>query len=322
MLHEAKPLFAFTRGGREEVVINGFAVFKAQGSAASPGGNEQLYARSLLKPWQALAVDTFGPEAYWAIGIASHSGEARHLQALNELAAAEGLSLVNLQCPKAKPAQALAAAKLLVNNRGGERVFNFCSGKHLMLLAACRRQGLSLDYLQPTHPLQLQITEALTRRVGRPLAWAEDGCGLQTPYLSIGEQLQLWEDLAIDASERALLLKKVWVTNPKLIGGEDRVDSDIVHTGKGQLLAKEGADGLLVVQSLASRDEPAQGVFIKINSGFVPGHMALALFCKLKAVGARRLNSSLRALLDHLEIKSAEWIPPKQELQSLVAGNE
>ena len=85
-LYQSGPLFAFTRKGIPEVVVQGTALMKTQGAAMySPDQGLLCVLRTLLKPWQFLAADSFGTEPFWAMGLATHSGQAMHLEALMKL---------------------------------------------------------------------------------------------------------------------------------------------------------------------------------------------------------------------------------------------
>jgi L-asparaginase II len=107
----------------------------------------------------------------------------------------------------------------------------------------------------------------------------------------------------------------LWIENPKIVGGENRLDSELVQVGKGYLLAKEGADGLLMVQTLPKSGERVQGCYIKLNSGYNTAYLGLALWAKLNAEG-KRLNSTFQEILAYLHLKREAWTPSDQRLDA------
>lgn len=86
-----------------------------------------------------------------------------------------GLDETALRCPVAWPGDRAA--------RGGasapSRIAMNCSGKHAAFLAACAREGWSLeDYLEPAHPLQQRIRSTVAELTGTPpVHWSLDGEG-------------------------------------------------------------------------------------------------------------------------------------------------
>jgi L-asparaginase II len=144
-----------------------------------------FFARSAAKPFQAAVAQEHGadllPEQL-AVVVASHGGQPVHVAYVGDLLAAVGLDHSALRCPPSWPltdsAGRLAAA------RGADRplaVFHNCSGKHAGMLRACVARGWSLDYTDPTHPLQranARYWEEVTG--GGALPVGVDGCGVPT----------------------------------------------------------------------------------------------------------------------------------------------
>jgi L-asparaginase II len=78
-----------------------------------------------------------------------------------------------------------------------------------------------------------------------------------------------------------------WKENPRLVGGIRRLDSDITEETGGLFFAKEGADGLLWLQSLS--DEPIT-ILIKLGFGYKERYLAFGIFTELL-----RLRTRLKA---------------------------
>jgi L-asparaginase II len=127
--------------------------------------------------------------------------------------------------------------------------------------------------------------------------------------------MNMFERFAVDPAAAATDLKSLWLEHPRLIGGARRLDSDIVEMGSRQFLAKEGADGLLMIQSLPIIGESIASCFVKISSGYHTGHLGIALWCLLSS--RNDLNGPLVRLRDYLRSRLEEWVPKDQRLEIL-----
>lgn len=324
-LYDSRPLFSFTRNGVPEVVVSGVAVLKRQGQPAPvPSDSLVFVSRSLLKPWQFLAMDSEQTESFWILGLSSHSGQPHHIEALKELMAATGGHESELVCPRSLPLDSAAAFTLRLAGGGAEqpsRLYHPCSGKHLVMLAACRRLGFPIGtYFQSDHPLQRKVFNLVGREAGEKLSWVTDSCGLPAAVLSVRSHLQMWENLALSDAANVQAMKKAWLENPRLVGGLRRLDSDLIEASGRRVLAKEGADGLLMVQSLPEGSGGSGNVatcFIKIASGYHPGYMAIALWQLLSTQGsAGSLPKVFVELGEYLRSRLEEWVPRDQELRT------
>ena len=160
------------RGGRVESEHRGaIAVVDAQGRVLAHIGDVRLtsYLRSSAKPFQLLpliesgAADRFGlTDRELAVIAGSHSGEPRHLEAVQSILDKIGLSEDALQCGSHVPFNLNAAGALRAANQEPTSLHNNCSGKHAGMLAQAIDRGWSTaDYLDPNHPVQLGIRRRL-----------------------------------------------------------------------------------------------------------------------------------------------------------------
>jgi hypothetical protein len=102
----------------------------------------------------------------------------------------------------------------------------------------------------------------------RPLRIARDGCGLPTVSNTVAELARSFAWLAKVRDEDWIW--QAMVENADLIGGFNRLDSTIIKTGAGRVVAKEGADGLLGMSILHPDYPDGLGVVIKIAHGWNP----------------------------------------------------
>ncbi len=312
-LAHASPLFGFRRGDVLEVVVHGCSVLKTQDQ--QPDSNflaMPLAARSLLKPWQLLATEVIRADRNVAICMASHSGQAQHLTAVQTLMQEVGVKESEFQCPSSFPMDRQVTAEMKQRGLGKNSLCHPCSGKHLALLWACHRNGWDVaTYMRRTHPYHQQLEDVLRRYGVKELSWETDSCGLPTAVMPVHEHLRLWEMLASSPAADAKQLRDLWTDNPEMVAGEGRLDCDLVRAGEKAVIAKEGADGLLMMQSLPGDGSALQGVLIKIASGYNPAFAALAAYALLKTKRAM-LNPAMLRLLQHLEARLNEWVPRDQ----------
>lgn len=313
-LSECKPLFGFKRKHILEMVIHGVAYTKVQRQPAQGDGVDlPIVSRSLLKPWQFLACDVAGEEAYWAIGMASHSGQPQHMEALDHLLTIGQATEDDLICPRAYPLDWPTAARLKLAGEKPRRLHHPCSGKHLLMIASCRKFNFPIDtYWHEDHPLQEKLFALVGKEANERIAWVTDGCGLPTVEMPARAHLALWEKLATDESPKIRELRRLWLSSPRLVGGFKRLDSDLVEAMKGRILVKEGADGLLLVQSLPDNGEAVGTVMIKLAAGHNVPYLALALWSRLSTTTG--LPKVFSDLTDYLRARLEEWVPDDLEL--------
>jgi L-asparaginase II len=319
-LNAAKPIFSFSRRQIPEVIVNGICCFKGQDQLPKdPWFDAALVTRSLLKPWQivgsGMPIDE--QESMWALGIASHSGQPNHQEFLLKLSRTLKINEDELVCPRVYAMDPLIAAHERTNGHKPSRMQHPCAGKHLFLAAAAKLSGHSdHHYWEEQHPTQKKIQGLVGKEASEKVQWVTDSCGLPVAAMSVRALMNMYERMALDASGLWAPLLTLWTRNPRLIGGAKRLDSDIVESFSGRLIAKEGADGLLMVQSLPNGQDSVGGVFIKIASGYNASHLALALWCTLSARPALpRVFDELRS---YLTSRLEEWVPKDQQIVNLL----
>lgn len=180
---------------------NGFIESRHAGSAVvlSPSGVVEralgdpfapVFARSCLKPFQAVAVMSSGVHlsgAHAAIATASHWGTPAHVRLATDLLERAGLAESDLQCPADWPGDVPSRDELVRAGRDRSRLYMNCSGKHAAMLLACVSNGWPTEsYLDPGHPLQRRIREVIELYTGeRIAATGVDGCGAPVHAVSL-----------------------------------------------------------------------------------------------------------------------------------------
>jgi L-asparaginase II len=166
------------------------------------------------------------------------------------------------------------------------------------MLATAKHLGYSLDdYLEPEHPIQQSIIRALCEvaDVTEDLVGvATDGCSapnFSIPLKSTALAYARLADPSGQAASRRQSLERVFgamAQNPELISGPRKLDALLMQIGSGNLVAKEGAEGVLGI-ALRNYQGTALGIGIKVWDGDKSGRAlaasALAVLSQLGWMG-------------------------------------
>lgn len=313
------------------VIRSGFVESRHIGSAVvlDPDGSPLIslgapdvpvFTRSSLKPLQAIAAmslgaQLFGPAA--ALATASHKSEAGHVAVVQSMLDSAGLSVDDLQCPAAHPADGSFRRELQERLRAaGESdtdprsplYFN-CSGKHTAFLTAAKAiDADTATYLDPDHPVQKKVAEVVETFASEvPAAIGVDGCGAPVFALSltglargIGRAVQMGGAARIGRAEtggpatsaqvgdwggyeaEARTLIDAVFADPWAIEGHGRPNTTVID--RLGIFAKGGAEGVIV---MAAKTGYSVALKCLDGSSRATGLVALTL---LRRVGA----------LDHL----------------------
>ena len=262
------PLVDYRRNGVSEVTIHG-AISWVSGSRVvySYGGDVLCYGRSMMKPLQLkVFAKDLENEISWeskAVSVASHNAEPEHIEAIQAILLPEEMGL--MQTPFSLPLMQFGRQM-----RRARRWYHPCSGKHAAILRGCKIRGWPrVGYVWPHHPFHQAYLGVVRRVLGddwQPIATAKDGCGLPTVSTTVTELAKLYASIAVQKDEDWIW--EAMVRHPDLVGGFNRLDSTILKSCGGRVIAKEGADGLLGL-SIEHPDYPeGLGVVIKIAHGW------------------------------------------------------
>ncbi len=283
MAFQTEPLVEVRRGGRVESEHRGaLAVVDATGKLLAHLGDAGLvsYLRSSAKPFQLLPLvesggaDRLGfTDAELAVMAGSHSGEPRHVAAVQSILSKIGLSEEALQCGVHPPFNAEAVKALRAAGRKPTVLHNNCSGKHAGLLAQAIDRGLSThDYLDPQHPIQVTIRQRLAELgdiAVDDISVGIDGCSAPCFALALKAAALAFARLAgAGGDKRGALgrVAQVMTKYPEMVSGEGRLDTDLMRAVSGRVVSKGGAEGYHGL-GLVIDHGPALGVAIKIGDG-------------------------------------------------------
>jgi len=258
--------------------------------------NQLIFPRSALKPMLAIDVVESGASDHFALddaelslACASHQGEVMHeakvVAWLNRL----GLNQDRLACGAVLPDDEPSAHKLLASGQPGCRAHHNCSGKHAGFLTTALHLDMPLEnYNQVDHPVQKLSMDTLSDVAGidlRQYPLGIDGCGFPAPTMPLvclGRAIARFANPGKLSSHRAKAvhrLQEAVIHEPLFAAGHGTVVSELNEVTKGAVLAKTGAEGVLI----AAIPKRGLGIALKIADG-----------------NARARPTALLAILDHL----------------------
>jgi L-asparaginase II len=269
------------------------AVVSAAGKlVASAGDPDQfIFLRSSAKPFQLApfvasgrfdAYDFPAPTEALAIMAASHAGEDRHARTVQALLRAGGLTREVLACGTHSPYDRETAERLLRDGEPPSSLRHNCSGKHAGMALHAKAAGWPIEtYWQAEHPVQraaLETVAALSDVPVEEIVCATDGCGVVTFGMPLRGLALAFARLADpsgvpDTPLRAALerIRDAMMAHPELIAGERRMlDTALMRTAPGRLVAKGGAEGVQAVGLLPGgheRGRGAIGLALKVEDG-------------------------------------------------------
>ena len=171
------------------------------------------------------------------------------------------------------------------------KLLHNCSGKHAGMLLACVRAGWDPEtYLRASHPLQRRVTRAVRRATGlEDLTMSVDGCGVPVHGMPLRSMATLFARLTAterlgDLAPAADRVTEAMRSEPYLVGGRNRVDTDLMRTTP-DVVAKSGAEALECAAVLPS----GLGVAVKIEDG-----------------GSRASAPALIRVLEQIDVLSAD----------------
>jgi L-asparaginase II len=289
------------RGGAVESVHAGVVVVaNGQGEVFASAGDPDTFAyfRSSAKPFQAIplvesgAADRFGfTPAELALCCASHQAEPSHQEQVAVMLSKLGLDHSALQCGAPLPSDDEEMGRVIVGLKEPSPLQCDCSGKHTGMLATSLHLGFPIDnYLDPDHPLQLQI-KAIIAEVcqveATDIRMATDGCSLPTfgaPVRAFATAYATLADPEQSHPEALIRLRSAMTAHPENVAGEGNLVTDLMRLSSGAVVAKSGAEGLLCMAI------PSQGlgIAIRISDGSFRAHpvVSASVLEQLNLVGS------------------------------------
>ncbi len=246
-------LIKITRGNNIETLHNGWiCVLDKNKKVIYKKGdiNNIVFLRSTAKSIQAIPIIDYKinvTQNELAIICASHTGSSRHINLLKKIQKKFNLNINHLQCGIHSPLDDREKKRLIKEGLFPNVLHNNCSGKHLGMLAVCKKNAWETsNYLDPKHPLQKLIFNKIKKfSEAKKIDIAIDGCSAPTFAMPIVNVAKTFSNFTNDkASIRIINAIKF---NPYIIGGKGHIDSEIIKASSRKLISKVGADGIIIV---------------------------------------------------------------------------
>lgn len=261
--------------GAYAVVDAAGGIVLAQGDVEHP-----VYARSAIKPLQALPLVETGAAAHYglslkevALACASHNGTPAVVEAVETWLNRIGLSRDDLECGADPPIDSAAAQALVRAGQSPSPLHNNCSGKHAGFLTTASHCGEpTRGYIGADHPVQRRVLAVLSSMTGLDLESAPhgtDGCGIPVigiPLKAMARAMARLADPAGLPAERAAAAQRIleaMAAEFLIVAGASRFTREVMRVGAAKVRLKPGAEGV----SCAALPQHGLGIALKVDDG-------------------------------------------------------
>jgi L-asparaginase II len=277
--------------------------------------SKPVYLRSSAKPFQAMPFVedghaerlNFTPRQL-SILCASHSGTDQHVEVVVEILKKVGLTEDYLRCGIQTPFDRDTAMELMRQGDEPGALRHNCSGKHAGMLSFAYSINADYErYLDRSSKVQQRILGVFAEMVGLPIEEIKvglDGCSAPNFAVSLPAAALAYARL-MDPSElegpRASACKQIvsaMVSNPEMVAGAGRFDTELMRSVDGRLLSKGGAEGYQAIGIPGGHlvTGAGAGITLKVHDGDHGKRAAgLVMLALLKLLGL--LNESALASL-------------------------
>jgi L-asparaginase II len=280
----SNPVLAeLVRGGLVESRHSGaLAVSDPEGRLVLAIGdvNRPVYPRSAVKAFQALPLLESGAadklqlsDAEIALAVSSHGGEPRHVETATTMLARAGRDVGTLECGTHSPSYRPAAEALVQAGKRPSALHNNCSGKHAgFICLACAEGREPEGYIAASHPVMREVMGAVNEMSGAALSGdgvGIDGCSIPTQAAALAgvargfARFGTGAHLGPERAKAAARIRKAVASDPFLVAGSKRFDTDIMALFGERVFVKTGAEGVFC----ASFPELGYGVALKCDDG-------------------------------------------------------
>ena len=258
--------------------------------------NELVYPRSSIKIFQAMPFINSNAHLKYklnekniAIACSSHKGEKQHLDVLNEWIIKINIHIKDLMCGIHNPLDLSSSNNLLLGGKTPNQLHNNCAGKHLGMISGCLANNMRYDnYVDFDHPYQKLIRQTLETFMGFKIqknCIGTDGCSAPQYAFLLNHLSNSMINLIKEKNNNDKYSKAINIIlssinkYPKLIGGRNSFDSEVIKITKGRIFCKGGAEGVLlfadfikkiggVIKVIDGNDRARPSITMKIFSQF------------------------------------------------------
>lgn len=200
-----------------------------------------------------------------AMMISSHNGESFHRCKVKEYLLCNNLSIDDLNCGTHLPYYYKEINEFFkCEDEKEKKLFNNCSGKHLMILLLSKILGIKKElYWEKNSYISLIFSETMKKYLqfykDKSFYITTDGCGIPNYFVSMATAALSYEKIheIQDYYKVINAVKK----EPLYFAGNNRIESELID--KLDIFIKSGSEGLFC----ASIPSQNIGICIKIKSG-------------------------------------------------------
>ena len=232
----------------ESVHLGYLIALNVDGSIAFSLGDTKaaVYPRSSIKSVQAAAMVRAGLKLeprLLALVASSHSGSQMHQDAVLEILHAHNLKETDLQNMLDKPLG--ESERRAWADKAPTRLAMNCSGKHAGMLATCVINNWPTEsYLDPEHPLQIEIKKELVRLSEESvLKTTADGCGAPLFLMTMTGLAKTARNITLSQDPAHVAVVSACKEFPEMVAGNGRDTTKLMQSVKG-LFIKDGAEGV------------------------------------------------------------------------------
>jgi L-asparaginase II len=243
--------------------------YKGNILAAAGNPNHVTYARSTVKPLQALPLLESGAAKRFkltdeeiAVVCASHSGQDIHV-----------LDVGFIQCGPHAPFHKVTAQEMREKGEKPTSLHNNCSGKHSGMLALGQHLEANLAvYLDLHNPIQQRMQKTIAEMCGMSPDQMEtgvDGCGVPVFAMPMNKlayamaRLGCSNELPSSRAEHCRRIISSIQRYPTHLAGENRFDTELMKLTDSKIIAKSGAEGIFAL----IMPERKASIVIKLEDG-------------------------------------------------------
>ena len=231
--------------------------------------------RSSLKPFQASASTVAGAteavgfsSSELALMCASHNGEDIHVNTARGMLEKLGFDISYYECGSHAPYDKKSNKELIQQSQKSTALHNNCSGKHAGMLSLAKHlKSDPKGYTHVDHPVQQAIMKQVkTYSELNDFPLVIDGCSAPAPFMPLYNIALMYQKFASGKYDELNILYDAMESNPMLVAGTDRFDTDFISVMSGRAITKAGGEA---VRGLGIRDEGGEvyGIALKVLDG-------------------------------------------------------
>ena len=214
--------------------------------------NNKIFLRSCTKPIQAIPLvenEIKINDKELAVICGSHSASSKHLELLKNILRKNKLQISDLKCGIHPPIDEEEKIRLIKSNKQSNQLHNNCSGKHLGMLVVSKKKKWDLSsYANLNHPIQKLILNKIKKlSKTKNTTTAIDGCGVPTFSLPVINIAIMFSNFSCENKYSKII--SAMAKHPFFVGGDGQIDTEIIKSTKGRVIAKVGAEGIIVVMN-------------------------------------------------------------------------